>query len=121
MVDELCEIAGVGPQDFRQCGEVGDTGLLNLVGDNGGRDVHAVQHIAHVMEDPGRYFGHAGLAGQLDEALLRVGQFGMSLLFGPNLVLQLAGALKHTVLQILLGFDQDALSFFTGADVDEAF
>ena len=40
-------------------------GLFQLVHDDGCGHVHAVQHVAHVVEDAGRHFRHASLAGRL--------------------------------------------------------
>ena len=91
-------------QQLHQRGQLSDSRFAELVGDDGGGDIHAVQHVADVVEDAGRDFRHPRQAGELDQTLLRLGQFGMGLVAGDNLLAQLLGAQRDPNFQVAFGF-----------------
>ena len=59
-------------EDRRDLPEPGALGLRDALRDQAGRDIHAVQHVADVVQHVGGHFGHAGLAGRDHQLLVYV-------------------------------------------------
>ena len=54
----------------QQCddfGQVGGLGVPEAVGQAGGGDIDAVEHVADIVQDARRHFRHAGLTRRLTE------------------------------------------------------
>ena len=62
MADEISEIVVMFLQQRCHLTETGDLGAPQIVGDDAGRDIDAVEHIADVVQDRGGDLGHAGIA-----------------------------------------------------------
>ena len=63
-LQELRQIRRVLLEHPGQCEQVVDARFTSLAGHNRRRHVHAVQNVAHVVQDSGGDLGHAGLAGE---------------------------------------------------------
>ena len=69
--NKSAEIGGVFVHQCDNLGKVGDSGLLQIVGHEGGGDIDAVEHVADVVEHAGGHLSHARLARSDEKFLVR--------------------------------------------------
>src|SRR5690606_4941298 len=90
--DEVGQVVGVGGEEFAGLDEVGGFGVAEAVGDEGGGDVDAVEHVADVVQDAGGDLGHAGLVGGAEEFLAGLVEGFLGLAFGGDVFAEAEGA-----------------------------
>src|ERR1019366_5052651 len=104
--EELRKVAGVLLQHANQSYQIVHPRLPNPARKQRSGYIHAVQDVAHVVQDAGGNLGHARLARECDEPLLRGGQFRVGAILGLDLFTKFAGAFEHALLQRLFGLLQ---------------
>src|SRR5438309_1436235 len=78
--EKLAKILAAFSNEPDASGQVGEPGLSDLVLDECGRNIDAVEDVADVMENASGHFGHAGLAGGRNELFMGQAQGGVLVL-----------------------------------------
>ena len=66
--------------------QIGDIGFFGVVNQKSGGDIDAVEDVADVVQDAGGHFGHAGLAGGLQQLLVQILHRGFGFLDGGDVL-----------------------------------
>jgi len=104
--DEFRGVGGVRLEQGGDVAQVAEAGVGELLVEDGGGDVDAVEDVADVVQHAGGDLGHAGGAGKVHERLLGLGQLGHGLFLGLDLLLQLAGSLLDADFESVAGFKE---------------
>ena len=84
--EEIAEIGLVLLHEGHGAAEIDELRMPHLVADERVGNIHAVEHVADVVQHAGGDLGHAGLARRIHELLVHLGQFVFRVLDGGDVL-----------------------------------